>query len=860
MNSQKQKTILLVEDDALTAVLNSRIVNSFGYEVLTADTGEKAVELALINEDIDLVLMDIDLGAGIEGTEASRQILDKRHIPIVFFTSHDEKEYVDKVKEITRYGYLIKGSNDFVLNESIQMAFELFDAKRQLEKELSERKLAEEKFSKLFYINPSACGLSDLDDHKYIEVNEAFYTLFGFDKNEVIGKTPSDLGILSSETIKTIMTKADSNGNITNAEAELRTKNGDIKNVLLSAANINMQDKKYRFTVVHDITNYKQMENKLRENEKKFRGLFESSRDAIMILEPPTWGFTAGNSATIDMFKAKSVDAFISHGPWKLSPQYQPDGRDSRDKSNEMIEIAMKEGSHCFEWTHKRIDGEEFPASVLLTRMDLEEKIFIQATVRDITENKKAAVALRESNELLQKVLDTIPQFICWKDRNSVFLGCNKNYANLVGLPDTQTIIGKTDWDLPWKKEETEHFLMYDRKIMETNTAEYHIIESAFDAKGRASWLDTSKAPLHDAEGNVNGILVAFEDITERKMAEKVQESENKHRILTEEKYRSMVENINDVMYTIDLNDIITYVSPAVKKITKYNPEDLTGQNFFAFIHEDDRGKIVNRLKQLIEGDVQPFEYRLIDKDGSILWVRSFSNVEKSETGEIIGITGIFSDITERKLAQEQIQALLAEKEIILKEVHHRIKNNMTTINNLLILQTDELIDHSAIAALEDASGRVQSMMMLYDKLYQSASFEDMSIKDYLPSLIDQIISNFPNKISVKIVKDIGDFILNSKKLSTLGIIINELLTNIMKHAFTGRNDGLITISASLKDHNASLIIQDNGNGIPKSVDFKDSNGFGLMLVDMMTKQLRGSIRIERENGTRIILEFKIIQ
>jgi diguanylate cyclase (GGDEF)-like protein/PAS domain S-box-containing protein len=140
-------------------------------------------------------------------------------------------------------------------------------------KDISKIRLSEEKFSKLFFINPSACGLSDLDDHKYIEINEAFCTLLGFEKNEVIGRTASDLGILTPETSNAIIQKLDSYGNITNVEADLKAKNGDIKHVLLSAENITVQEKKYRFTVVQDITERKQAEDALQKSEERYREL-----------------------------------------------------------------------------------------------------------------------------------------------------------------------------------------------------------------------------------------------------------------------------------------------------------------------------------------------------------------------------------------------------------------------------------------------------------------------------------------------------------------------------------------------------------------------------------------------------------
>ncbi len=144
-------------------------------------------------------------------------------------------------------------------------------------KDISKLKLSEERFSKLFHINPSACGLSSFDDHKYIEVNEAFQNLLGFDKSEVIGKTASELGVVTDEMFNAILLKADSNGSTVNQEIELKAKNGEIKHVLLSAENIYVQDKKYRFTVIHDITERKKTEEALRESEYRWKFAIEGS-------------------------------------------------------------------------------------------------------------------------------------------------------------------------------------------------------------------------------------------------------------------------------------------------------------------------------------------------------------------------------------------------------------------------------------------------------------------------------------------------------------------------------------------------------------------------------------------------------
>jgi len=149
-------------------------------------------------------------------------------------------------------------------------------------------------------------------------------------------------------------------------------------------------------------------------------------------------------------------------------------------------------------------------------------------------------------------------------------------------------------------------------------------------------------------------------------------------------------------------------------------------------------------------------------------------------------------------------------------------------------------------------------MMVLYNKLYQSVSFTRIPIRDYLSSLIDEIIRNFPYCETITVRKNIDDFIIDAKILQTLGIIINELLTNIMKYAFPGGRDGLIEITVTKTDDEVTVRVYDDGQGIPADVSFESTPGFGLMLVRTLTQQLGGSIRIERERGTTILLEFRV--
>jgi two-component sensor histidine kinase len=215
-------------------------------------------------------------------------------------------------------------------------------------------------------------------------------------------------------------------------------------------------------------------------------------------------------------------------------------------------------------------------------------------------------------------------------------------------------------------------------------------------------------------------------------------------------------------------------------------------------------------------------------------------------------------NISERKRAEEEIKRQLAEKAILLKEVHHRIKNNIASIGGLISMRLQSITNPEAVSVLQDASGRVNSMMILYDKLLLSEDYKDIPVKNYVESLADLVVALFPDDNRVRIDKRIDDFQLDTKRLFPLGIIINELLTNIMKYAFTDKKAGRVNISLKNVKNHVTLSIQDNGSGLPDGFDINASKGFGLMLVKMLCQQLGGNFTMEKRKGTRCKVEFEI--
>ena len=248
--------------------------------------------------------------------------------------------------------------------------------------------------------------------------------------------------------------------------------------------------------------------------EERFRILFESSRDAIMTLAPPSWRFTSGNPATVSMFGAKDEAEFTSLGPWEVSPEYQPDGRPSDEKAKEMIETAMREGSHFFEWTHKRLDGEDFPATVLLTRMETGGQTMLQATVRDITDRNRLEHELRR----LAVIAEQAAEGIAVADTEGNLQFVNPAWARMHGYESGAALVGK-------------HLgIFHTDEQMKTDVIPFNdVVSRRGQHAGEVGHVrkDGTTFPAHmqvvmlkDEDGKPYGLSGFAQDITERKQAE----------------------------------------------------------------------------------------------------------------------------------------------------------------------------------------------------------------------------------------------------------------------------------------------------------------------------------------------------
>ena len=325
----------------------------------------------------------------------------------------------------------------------------------------------------------------------------------------------------------------------------------------------------------------------------------------------------------------------------------------------------------------------------------------------------------------------------------------------------------------------------------------------------------------------------------------------------SEEKYRGLVENLNDVIFSLDNEGRFTYISSAIRNISSdYGPEDIVGKSFVDFIHPDDLQSVMESRARTLNGAYEPLEYRLQDRDGRAVHIRTSSR-PVYDGGELVGITGIITDITEQKRARDELKASLAEKDVLLKEIHHRVKNNMQIIYSLLNLQMDGMDDERQKAALLDCQGRIYSMALVHERIYKSESFERVDFAGYVEALANVLLrSQIGVHINIRLEMRLDSIQIPLAKAVPCGLILNELITNGIRHAFHDKEDGILRISLQRDEGNIILKVEDNGIGLPDGISPGSQGTLGLRLVQLLAEQINGRLEISSNNGACLKVIF----
>ena len=370
---------------------------------------------------------------------------------------------------------------------------------------------------------------------------------------------------------------------------------------------------------------------------------------------------------------------------------------------------------------------------------------------------------------------------------------------------------------------------------------------------GSKFWANVAIAALRDETGNLKGFSQVVCDLTERKQSEEsLRQSEERLKLaLSAAQIGTWDWNIvtNSVIWS-ENQELLFGLTPGTFKGTY--------EAFIERVHPEDRQLFTKVTTRAIEETgICDREFRIICPDGNIRWLAGKGRIIYDETGSAVRMLGININITAHKQAAEQIKASLREKEVLLTELHHRVKNNLQIISSFLNLQSGYIEDAKTLEILKAAENRVLSMALVHEQLYLSQNLAQVDSASYIKHLASNLFSSYNiNTDAIKLKINIDKILLSVNTAITCGLIINELISNALKYAFPEGQSGEIKINFQSTRRQILFIVSDNGIGLPENVDLQKTESLGLQIVLTLTNQLQGKIEIERNNGTEFRMTF----
>jgi PAS domain S-box-containing protein len=613
---------------------------------------------------------------------------------------------------------------------------------------------------------------------------------------------------------------------------------------------------------LEDITERKKAEIALKKSEERFRAVAESAVDAIVTTD------TKGNI----IFFNDSLETIFGYHREELIKKPLTTLMPERLKNKYLNELERykKIGKHhlmgrTVTTIGLKKDGTEFPFEMSLSSWKSGERIYFTSIIRDLTERKQLEkereILLKESQRvqdelsiLIENIVDEV--WFCNKQGEIVLANAAARKFEQDAKPDDEKSLDGLIQSLEIYNSDGEPRPREGSPLLRSLKGEVitdleEIV--VFPGSDKKHHRQVSSAPIKTKDGEIRGAVAVVHDITEKK---KVNESLKE----SEEKYRTIIETAREGIWSIDENANTTYVNQAMADILGYSADEMMGKSLFDFM--DDEGKIdaTDKMERRREGIKEVHDFRFIHKEGHNVWTLISTNPLFDKHGDFSGALGMLSDITHRKQMEAQIKDSLEEKEILLKEIHHRVKNNLAVISSLLELQSQYIKDKEDQELFRESQTRAKSMALIHELLYQSIDLKSIDFSEYMRTLINELFRTYlVDPGLVKLDMDLENVKLDINTSIPLGLIVNELVSNSMKHAFPDGREGTIKINFKLEDDHYLMSVYDNGVGFPEDLDFKNTDSLGLRLVNSLTDQIDGIIKLDRSQGTEFKITFKEI-
>jgi PAS domain S-box-containing protein len=765
-------------------------------------------------------------------------------------------------------------------SENITFALAALDYEEQKRESEEALKKSEEKYRLLFTHLIAGSALHEIvyddsgmpADYRILDVNPTFESILGLKREDVIGKTSVEAYGVDTPPFFDIYLRVAT----TAVPEEFETWFAPLeKYFTISAYSLG----KGKFaTIFDDITRRKQVEDELRhnldeikkqelalrENEERYRSLYTGSRDAIMIVSPES-GFLAANPATLELFACRDEQDFTSRTPASLSPDYQQDGMLSTEKSQEMMRLALANGSHFFEWTHRRGDGTEFPAKVLLSRFESGGVQLLQATVRDVTDSKREEEAAFLAREEWELTFNAVPDLICILDSQHTIRRVNRAMAVKLGVTQEQAT-GLTCYRCVHGTQSPPDFCPHTRLLEDLQEHTTELYEERL-----GGYFLVTCTPLFDRNERLIGSVHVARDITGRKQAEEELKQ-------SEEKFRGIFDTINDGIHIHDIGPDgkpgkFIAVNDVACRMLGYTHDEMIEHGPLDFVtgyHSRPFDEIVAELRS---AGHSVFETEHRRKDGTLVPVEINAKVFSLQGKHVI--VAVVRDITERKVLDEEIvfheQELLqfskslasANKKLNLlgSITRHDITNQlMVLMGNIGILQKKQpdAVFNTYLQKISAAAQRISAMIQ-FTKEYEQIGINAPDWQD-IHTIVETAAKQAP-LAKVIVINDIppGIAVLADP-------LIIKVFYNLMDNAV--RYGGKITTIRFYTGNSGDcplVICEDDGDGVPDEEKekifergFGKNTGMGLFLSREILSITGITIRETGEPGSGARFEMMV--